>query len=140
MWPKIPEKLSLWRRLVCHILPKSFGISNAASSCVKRPSNSTNCYLVELKRRPKYILEIRQRTAFLQVISNCIYKLFKDFTSNRKKIYRTLVFNQRLLSDALTLLCYIESGEGMKLLPPVSLLRFPQYYWACSITKNCLFC
>ena len=113
IWPRIPEDLNLWS-LVCQIMSKSFGISDATAwltpSCIKSPSNYTNCYLQKIncsswQRRPEYILEIRQRNAFLEVFSNSIiYMLFKNISNSCKKMYRSVV----LTTDLCPLLCLIE--------------------------------
>ena len=64
---------------------------------LKSPSNSIryNCEKIcSCSRRPKALLKIRKKAAFLYVINNPItYKLFKDFTNHRKNTNSTVVLN-----------------------------------------------
>ena len=76
----------------------------SSSRPVKNFSNSIryNCQKIcSWLRRSKAILEIRKKVKFLQVINNpIIYKLFKDFTEDRKKTNTAVFFLAANLSSA----------------------------------------
>ena len=53
--------------------------SSSSTRCIKSPSNAIRCNCKGI------ILEIRNKSTFLQVINNSIiHKFFKDFTNHRK--------------------------------------------------------
>ena len=95
---------------------KDLGYIKCYSSSRPRPVKNScnsirhNCQMIcNWSRRPKSILEIREKARFLWVIDNLIiYKFSKDFTNHRNKINRLVVFSSRSFSNILKgCVCYI---------------------------------
>ena len=85
IWPKIPEDLSLWRKLGCQILLKA--LVNLSNTTVRRSA-------VDQENLKSYWKQKKPHT-FLYLINNpIIYKFFKDCT-NHRKMKRAVIFSSR---------------------------------------------